>query len=79
MSERRLRRPRVRLAAEHSCWPGELFAEIGIALVARREGSVDEAAPRLYSIPEWTRRMDIEGGTQPSAFAVPETLSQGIG
>ena len=61
----------ARLAAERGYRPGELFAEIGIALVARREGNLDEAVARLHRILEWTRRMDIEGGAT-LAMVLPE-------
>jgi tetratricopeptide (TPR) repeat protein len=46
-----------RLAAEQSHKRGEHFAEIGLALVARREGCLDEAEGYLLSWLEWLREV----------------------
>jgi hypothetical protein len=40
----------MRLAARHSYTPGETFAELGLGLVARREGRLDAAEAHLRSV-----------------------------
>jgi predicted ATPase len=45
----------MRLAARHSYTPGETFAEIGLGLVARREGRLDAAEAHLRSVLERSR------------------------
>ncbi|ANN21911.1 ATPase [Amycolatopsis orientalis] len=51
------------LAVEHSFKPGEVYAETGLALGARRQGLFDEAEQRLLSILDWHRRVDSEAGS----------------
>jgi predicted ATPase/DNA-binding SARP family transcriptional activator len=45
----------MRLAARHSYTPGETFAELGLGLVARREGRLDAAEAHLRSVLERSR------------------------
>jgi predicted ATPase/DNA-binding SARP family transcriptional activator len=49
----------MRLAARHSYTPGQTFAEIGLGLVARREGRLDAAEAHLRSVLERSRRADV--------------------
>ncbi|MFY7067057.1 BTAD domain-containing putative transcriptional regulator [Nocardiopsis changdeensis] len=49
----------VRVAEEHSDRAGLIYAEIGLALGARREGALDEAEHRLSGL---HRRLDGQGG-----------------
>ncbi len=51
-----------RLAARHSYTPGETFAEIGLGLVARREGRLDAAEAHLRSVLERSRSADTVPG-----------------
>ncbi len=51
------------LAVEHSFKPGEVYAETGLALGARRQGRFDEAEERLLSILDWHRRVESEMGS----------------
>jgi tetratricopeptide (TPR) repeat protein len=51
-----------RLAARQSYKPGETFAEIGLGLVARREGRLDAAEAHLRSVLERNRPMDVVPG-----------------
>ncbi len=51
------------LAVEHSFKPGEVYAETGLALGARRQGLFDEAERRLLSILDWHRRVESEAGS----------------
>ncbi len=51
------------LAVEHSFKPGEIYAETGLALGARRQGLFDEAERRLLSILDWHRRVESEAGS----------------
>ncbi|MFF8312118.1 AfsR/SARP family transcriptional regulator [Streptomyces lydicus] len=59
----------LRLAAEQSHRRGEMFAECGLALGARKEGRLDEAEARLRPWLEWCRGRDGDPGT---AFALAE-------
>ncbi len=59
----------LRLAAEQSHRRGEMFAESGLALGARKEGRLDEAEARLRPWLEWCRGRDGDPGT---AFALAE-------
>jgi predicted ATPase/DNA-binding SARP family transcriptional activator len=52
----------MRLAARHSYTPGETFAEIGLGLLARREGRLDAAEAHLRSVLERSGPMDVEPG-----------------
>ncbi|MFG2286701.1 BTAD domain-containing putative transcriptional regulator [Streptomyces sp. NPDC048595] len=58
-----------RLAAEHSHRRGEMFAETGLALGARREGRLDDAEARLLPWLEWCRDRNGDPGT---AFVLAE-------
>ncbi|WP_181772839.1 BTAD domain-containing putative transcriptional regulator [Amycolatopsis pittospori] len=51
------------LAVEHSFKPGEVYAETGLALGARRQGLFDEAEELLLSILDWHRRVASEAGS----------------
>ncbi|MEV6908185.1 BTAD domain-containing putative transcriptional regulator [Amycolatopsis sp. NPDC051071] len=51
------------LAVEHSFKPGEVYAETGLALGARRQGRFDEAEVHLLSILDWHRRVASEMGS----------------
>ncbi|MGY6652798.1 BTAD domain-containing putative transcriptional regulator [Amycolatopsis sp. TRM77291] len=51
------------LAVEYSFKPGEVYAETGLALGARRQGRFDEAELRLLSILDWHRRVESEAGS----------------
>ncbi|MEV0154302.1 BTAD domain-containing putative transcriptional regulator [Micromonospora sp. NPDC050686] len=48
-----LHRKSMRLAAEHGYTAGEIHAEIGLALGARREGRFDVAEKYLHKVLEW--------------------------
>jgi tetratricopeptide (TPR) repeat protein len=48
----------MRLAARHSYTPGATFAEIGLGLLARREGRLDAAETHLRSVLERSRAAD---------------------
>jgi predicted ATPase/DNA-binding SARP family transcriptional activator len=52
----------MRLAARQSYTPGETFAEIGLGLVARREGRLDTAEAHLRGVAERSRPADVEPG-----------------
>ncbi|MEV0372182.1 BTAD domain-containing putative transcriptional regulator [Streptomyces sp. NPDC050636] len=58
-----------RLAAEQSHQRGEMFAETGLALGARREGRLDDAEAHLLPWLEWCRGRDGDPGT---AFVLAE-------
>jgi predicted ATPase/DNA-binding SARP family transcriptional activator len=49
----------MRLAAQQSYTPGETFAELGLGLVARREGRLDAAEAHLRSVLERSRAVGI--------------------
>ncbi|MCX4526474.1 MULTISPECIES: BTAD domain-containing putative transcriptional regulator [unclassified Streptomyces] len=51
-----------RLAVEQSHRPAEQFAEIGLALGARRDGDLDAAEARLLPWLEWNRRLGVDSG-----------------
>ncbi|MFG6195855.1 BTAD domain-containing putative transcriptional regulator [Nonomuraea sp. JJY05] len=51
-----------RLAVEQSNRPAEEFAELGLALAARRQGRLDEAERRLRAWLEWVRDVAGEPG-----------------
>ncbi len=53
----------MRLAAEQSFKPGEMYAETGLALLARREGRFDIAEKHLRTVLEWHRRVGFEAGS----------------
>ncbi|MEW1846494.1 BTAD domain-containing putative transcriptional regulator [Nonomuraea angiospora] len=52
----------MRMAAEHGYAAGEVHAEIGLALGARREGNLDEAEVRLRRLLAWHRARDFGPG-----------------
>jgi predicted ATPase/DNA-binding SARP family transcriptional activator len=52
----------MRVAARHSYTPGETFAELGLGLVARREGRLDAAEAYLRSVLERSRPVDLAPG-----------------
>jgi predicted ATPase/DNA-binding SARP family transcriptional activator len=52
----------MRLAARQSYKPGETFAEIGLGLVARREGRLDDAEAHLRRVLERSRPVDVVPG-----------------
>jgi len=47
----------IRLAAEQAYKPGEVFAEINLGALARREGKVDIAETQLRKVLEWHDQM----------------------
>ncbi|MFD1151657.1 BTAD domain-containing putative transcriptional regulator, partial [Saccharothrix hoggarensis] len=51
-----------RAAAEHGFAPGEVYAETGLALGARREGRLDEAEAHWTRLLDWHRRVGFEAG-----------------
>ncbi|MFD7446135.1 BTAD domain-containing putative transcriptional regulator [Streptomyces sp. NPDC059909] len=51
-----------RLAVEQGDKPAEEFAEVGLALGARRQGRLDEAEAYLRGWLEWNRQFDAEYG-----------------
>ncbi|MFI7450425.1 BTAD domain-containing putative transcriptional regulator [Nonomuraea sp. NPDC049714] len=53
----------VRLAAEQAFTPGERYAQIGLALGARRQGLLDEAERHLREVLAWFREYDHYGAT----------------
>ncbi|GAB2593100.1 BTAD domain-containing putative transcriptional regulator [Streptomyces capparidis] len=60
----RLRHERARaLAVRHGDRPGREIAEVGLGLLARRQGRLDEAEAHLTGWLEWNRRLDSEHGT----------------
>jgi predicted ATPase/DNA-binding SARP family transcriptional activator len=52
----------MRLAARHSHTPGKTFAELGLGLVARREGQLDAAEAHLRSVLERSRLVGVAPG-----------------
>jgi predicted ATPase/DNA-binding SARP family transcriptional activator len=50
-----------RLAAELGFRAGEINAELGLGLGARREGLLDEAAARMRTVLEWHRQVGLDG------------------
>ncbi|WP_247686130.1 BTAD domain-containing putative transcriptional regulator [Micromonospora sp. C31] len=50
----------LRLAAEQNFKPGELYAQIGLGLGARREGRLDAAEELLRGVLEWTRQPGLD-------------------
>jgi hypothetical protein len=48
----------VRLATEQTYKPGEVFAEISLGALARREGKLDVAESHLRSVLEWHMQPD---------------------
>jgi predicted ATPase/DNA-binding SARP family transcriptional activator len=52
----------MRLAARQSYTPGETFAEIGLGLVARREGRLDAAEAHLRSVLKRSRAVGVAPG-----------------
>ncbi|MFG2714779.1 BTAD domain-containing putative transcriptional regulator [Streptomyces goshikiensis] len=51
-----------KLAVEQSHRPAEQFAEIGLALGARRDGDLDAAEARLMPWLDWNRRLGVDSG-----------------
>ncbi|WP_044382527.1 AfsR/SARP family transcriptional regulator [Streptomyces cyaneogriseus] len=51
------------LAVRHGDRPGQEIAEVGLGLVARRRGRLDEAEAHLTGWLEWNRRLDSDHGT----------------
>jgi predicted ATPase/DNA-binding SARP family transcriptional activator len=51
------------LAVRHADRPGQEIAEVGLGLVARRQGRLDEAEAYLTAWLEWNRRLDSHHGT----------------
>ncbi|MDT9681017.1 BTAD domain-containing putative transcriptional regulator [Streptomyces sp. TRM76323] len=51
------------LAVRHGDRPGQEIAEVGLGLVARRRGRLDEAEAYLTDWLEWNRRLDSDHGT----------------
>lgn len=51
------------LAVRHGDRPGQEIAEVGLGLVARRRGRLDEAEAYLTGWLEWNRRLDSDHGT----------------
>jgi predicted ATPase/DNA-binding SARP family transcriptional activator len=52
----------IRLAVRQSYTPGETFAELGLGLVARREGRLEAAEAHLRSVLERSRSADVTPG-----------------
>ncbi|WP_198161920.1 BTAD domain-containing putative transcriptional regulator [Nocardia puris] len=52
----------MRLAASHANWLGEGFAEIGLALSARRQGKLDDAQAHLTRWVHWLRDIGAHNG-----------------
>ncbi|MFG2012403.1 BTAD domain-containing putative transcriptional regulator [Micromonospora sp. NPDC048868] len=50
----------LRLAAEQNFKPGELYAQIGLGLGARREGRLDAAEELLRGVLAWTRQPGLD-------------------
>ncbi|MFC9466719.1 BTAD domain-containing putative transcriptional regulator [Streptomyces coelicoflavus] len=50
-----------RLAAELGFRAGEINAELGLGLGARREGLLDEAEARMRTVLEWHRQVGLDG------------------
>lgn len=59
---RELHERAMRLAAEQGFKPGEMYAETGLALGARREGKLDIAEKHLRTVLEWHRGVGFEAG-----------------
>lgn len=59
---RELHERAMELAAQQSYRPGESFAELGLGLVARREGRLDMAEGHLRRVLERNRDIDVEPG-----------------
>ncbi|NBE98434.1 tetratricopeptide repeat protein [Nonomuraea sp. KC401] len=51
-----------RLAVTHADRRAQEFAEVGLALAARRQGRLDEAEKRLRAWLDWNREFDAENG-----------------
>ncbi|MFC6902072.1 tetratricopeptide repeat protein [Nonomuraea dietziae] len=58
-----------RIAAERSSRQKEQFAEIGLALAARRQGRLDDAERHLRRCLEWNRSREGEPGVALSSRA----------
>jgi predicted ATPase/DNA-binding SARP family transcriptional activator len=56
---RDLHQQAMRLAARHSFTPGETFAELGLGLVARRQGRLDAAEAHLRRVLRRTRLVGV--------------------
>ncbi|RJL30115.1 BTAD domain-containing putative transcriptional regulator [Bailinhaonella thermotolerans] len=59
---RRLHERALRLATEQSHRAAQVFAEIGLALGARRAGDLDAAERHLRALQEWYGRVDVQPG-----------------
>jgi tetratricopeptide (TPR) repeat protein len=59
---RNLHERALRLAARQSYAPGETFAELGLGLLARREGRLDAAEVHLRSVLERSRAIGVTPG-----------------
>ncbi|MFE9202428.1 BTAD domain-containing putative transcriptional regulator [Micromonospora sp. NPDC007230] len=70
---RQLHQQARRLAVEHGYKPGEIFAEMGLGIAARREGRFDAAEEHLRTVLDWLPREDFRrGDTLPLALILPE-------
>ncbi|MEU7281200.1 BTAD domain-containing putative transcriptional regulator [Streptomyces sp. NPDC045431] len=58
-----------RLAAAHAYQRGEEFAEVGLGIVARRQGRLDDAAAHFHAWLDWCRRWEGDHGV---AFILAE-------
>jgi hypothetical protein len=52
----------MRMAGEHGFLPGAMYAETGLALVARRQGRFDDARRHLHNVRGWHRQVTYEPG-----------------
>ena len=52
----------MRVAGEHGFLPGAMYAETGLALVARRQGRFDDARRHLHNVRGWHRQVRYEPG-----------------
>ncbi|MEU6077428.1 BTAD domain-containing putative transcriptional regulator [Micromonospora sp. NPDC047074] len=70
---RQLHQRARRLAVEHGYKPGEIFAEMGLGIAARREGRLDAAEEHLRTVLKWLPRENYQrGDTLPLALILPE-------
>ena len=59
---RELHERAARLGTEHGFRPGAMYAETGLALVARRQGRFDDALRHLHNVRGWHRQVAYEPG-----------------
>ncbi|RSM47558.1 AfsR family transcriptional regulator [Actinoplanes sp. ATCC 53533] len=73
-SEARDLHERARLLAVEQGWkPGEVFAEMGLGITARRAGRRDDARRHLHAVLGWLPRRDYDRAhTLPLALVLPE-------